>query len=387
MGTGSRGGSVRLVRTSATAPVASGHDDGGDEVALAGKLEDVQPAEILQFLAMSEKTGKLTFTTGTAEGLIVFRKGRIVYAASSSLRETFGSIVMSFGLISEDQLNQALLVQHRSRTDKRLGAILVDQDVLSTDALQRVLQHQVMQVLREMFAWDRGFFRFRNLDIEDSGEVEVDARDLLVDTPLDARSVALDAARRRDEADRDSGTTRSRAAAQLRAAETPDSGAPDHASIGALMGDVTAPLVTAETVREVFETASRVFSRGVILAVQGHSMRGLAQFGLAEGDDPPSQRVRRLWLPVDGPSVAAQVVTTGAAFRGAPGRNRWNEALFDVLGGGWPGEVVALPVTVAGRVVMVFYGDNEPDDLPVGSTTALEKQIAVVAASLVRTRI
>jgi hypothetical protein len=364
------------------AAVASGHDNGGDEVALAGKLEDVQPAEILQFLAMSEKTGKLTFTTGTAEGLIVFRQGRIVYAASNSLRETFGSIVMSFGLISEDQLNQALLLQHRSRADKRLGAILVDQGVLSTDDLQRVLQHQVMQVLREMFAWDRGFFRFRNLYIEDSGEVEVDARDLLVDTPLDARSVALDAARRRDEDDRDSGTTRSRAASRLRAAETPDAEAPGRSSLGALMGDVAAPLVTAETVREVFGTASRVFSRGVILAVHGHSMRGLAQFGLAEGDDPPSQRVRRLWLPVDGPSVAARVVTTGAAFRGAPDRNRWNEALFGVLGGGWPGEAVALPVIVDGRVVLVFYGDNEPDDLPVGSTTLLEKQLAVVAATL-----
>jgi len=355
-------------------------------VALAGKLEDVQPAEILQFLAMSEKTGKLTFTTGTAEGLIVFRKGRIVYAASSSLRETFGSIVMSFGFVNEDQLNQALLLQHRSRIDKRLGSILVELGALSTENLHRVLQHQVMQVLREMFAWDRGFFRFRNLDIEESGDVEVDARDLLVDTPLDAQRVALDAARHRDEEDRDSGVKRSRASARLRAAETSDPEAPDHASLGALMGDVAAPLVTAETVREVFGTASRVFSRGVILAVHGHSMRGLAQFGLAEGDDPPSQRVRRLWLPVDGPSVAAQVVTTGDAFRGVPDRNRWNEALFRVLGGGWPGEAVALPVIVEGRVVLVFYGDNEPDDLPVGSTTALEKQLAVVAATLVRTR-
>jgi len=32
----------------------------------------------------------------------------------------------------------------------------------------------------------------------------------------------------------------------------------------------------------------------------------------------------------------------------------------------------------------VFYGDNEPDDLPVGSTTALEKQLAAAAASLTK---
>ncbi|HQN97492.1 MAG TPA: DUF4388 domain-containing protein [Thermoanaerobaculales bacterium] len=355
-------------------------------MALAGKLEDVQPAEILQFLAMSEKTGKLTFTTGTEEGLIVFRRGRIVYAASSSVRETFGSIAIGFGLVDPGQLNQALLLQHRSRIDKRLGSILVELGVLTTDDLQRVLQHQVMQVLHEMFAWDHGFFRFRSLELEDSGEVEVDARDLLVDTPLDARSVALDAARLRDEEDRDAGATRPRAAGRLGSVETPDLEAPLHASVGALMGDVAAPLVTAEAVREIFEVAAKVFSRGVVLAVHGHSMRGLAQFGLADGDDPPSQRVRRLWLPVDGPSVAAHVVATGAAFRGAPERNRWNEALFEVLGGAWPDEGVALPVKIDHRVALVFYGDNEPDDLPVGSTMALEKKLAAVATSLVKSR-
>lgn len=351
-------------------------------MALAGKLEDVQPAEILQFLAMSEKTGKLTFTTGTQEGLIVFRRGRIVYAASSSLRETFGSIVRSFELVSEDELNQALLLQHRSRSDTRLGAILVEMGVLSKEDLHRVLQHQVMQVLREMFAWDRGFFRFRNLDLEDSGDVEVDARDLLVDIPLDTRSVALDAARQRDEENRGRGPLPPRAAARLADAETADAAEPAHANVDAMMADVAAPVVTAEAVRDIFETAAKVLSRGVILAVHGHSMRGLAQFGLAEGDDPPSQRVRRLWLPVDGPSVAAQVVANGAAVRGRPDRNRWNEALFEVLGGGWPDEGVALPVVVARRVVLVFYGDNEPDDLPVGSTAAIEKKLAKVAATL-----
>jgi hypothetical protein len=355
-------------------------------VALAGKLEDVQPAEILQFLAMSEKTGKLTFTTGTAEGLVVFRQGRIIYAASSSIRETFGSIVMSVDLVGEDQLHEALYQQHRSGTEKRLGTILVEMGVLSTDDLQRVLQHQVMQVLREMFGWHRGFFRFRNLEIDHSGDVEVDARDLLVDTPLDARSVALDAARRHDEDQRDIGMDSHPPSApiQLDDVETPDDGEPERSSLDALIGNVTAPAVTAETVREIFDTASRVFSRGVILAVQGHTMRGLAQFGLIDGDDPPSQRVRQLWLPVGAPSLASEVATTGKVWRGTPDHNRWNEALFRTLGGGWPAEGVALPVTVDARVALVFYGDNEPDDLPVGSTTMLEAQLAEVAKSLRR---
>jgi hypothetical protein len=327
-------------------------------VALAGKLEDVQPAEILQFLAMSEKTGKLTFTTGTEEGLIVFRGGRIVYAASSSLRETFGSIVRSFDLVTEDELNQALLPQHRSLSVKRLGSILVDLGVLSTDDLHRLLRHQVMQVLREMFAWDRGYFRFRNLELEDSGEVEVDARDLLVDTPLDARSVAIDAARRRDEEDRDSGATRARAAARLRDAESPDPPTPAHATLDAMMADVAAPLVTAETVREIFETASKVFSRGVILAVR-HTACAVWQFGLVEGDDPPSQQVRRLWLPVDGPSVAAQVVATARRF--AARRTRTAGTRRCSACSAAAGRTRALPCRSPWRAgwCWSFHGDND----------------------------
>jgi len=350
-------------------------------LALAGKLDDVQPAEILHFLAMSEKTGKLTFTTGTAEGLVVFRGGKIIYAASSSLRETFGSIVLSLQLVGEDQLNEALFQQHRSGTEKRLGTILVDMGVLSQADLQRALQHQVMQVLREMFGWKRGYFRFRNLELAGSGDVEVVARDLLVDTPLDARRVALDAARRHDEDARASDGPEERSVPDSLVDDAEDE-APEHSSLDALMRNVAAPAVTAETVRDIFDTASRVFSRGIILAVHGHSMRGLAQFGLVDGDDPPSQRVRQLWLPVDAPSLAACVVQTGEPWRGEPERNRWNEALFKVMGGGWPGEGVALPVAVRGRVALVFYGDNEPDDLPVGSTMSLEAQLAEVARSL-----
>jgi len=149
---------------------------------------------------------------------------------------------------------------------------------------------------------------------------------------------------------------------------------------------VAAPVLTAEKVREIFETATRIFSRGVIFAVRSHDVRGLAQFGLVEeeGDDPPSQRVRRLWLPLEEPSVISHVVSSGVAFRGSPSRNQWNEALFAELGGGWPAEGVAIPLVVRGLVVLVFYGDNEPDDLPVGSIAAVEAQFDEVAREMRR---
>jgi hypothetical protein len=352
-------------------------------MALAGKLEDVPAAEIMQFLAMSEKTGKLTFTTGTEEGLIVFRTGKIIYAASSSIRETLGSIVISMKLVQESELAEALQRQHRTGEEKRLGNILVEMGVISESGLQQALQHQVLNVLREMFSWDRGFFMFRNLKIKDHGEVEVDARDLIVEQPIDARKVALDAARQFDEEARDKPAEEAgKAHPVLDAVEETDNGQSEQAALGDMMGDVAGPTITAETVREVFDAASRVFDRGVIFTVHSHGIRGIAQFGLADGEEPPSQRVRRLWLPADEPSVISWAMTMSSAFRGRAERNRWNEVVFEVFGGGWPDESVAIPIITQGRVTMVFYGDNEPHDLPIGSTTDLEDKLKAIGGAL-----
>ncbi len=353
-------------------------------MALAGRLEDVPAAEILQFLAMSEKTGKLTFTTGTEEGLIVFRRGKIIYAASSSLRETLGSIVMSMKLVKPSELAEALKRQHKTGEEKRLGKILIEMGVLNHSDLHGVLQNQVLNVLREMFSWERGFFMFRNLQLADHGEVEVDARDLVVEQPLDARRVALDAARQHDEERRDQLPSEEQAPRTyvLDAADDGEAEEQEAAGLREVIGDLPGPSVTAEAVREVFEAASRVFDRGVIFAVHSHGIRGIAQYGLAEGEEPPSQRVRRLWLPVDEPSVISWAITLRSIFRGKAERNRWNEVLFGELGGQWPDESVAIPILINQRVAMVFYGDNEPHDLPVGSTTKFEETLRTVGANL-----
>lgn len=354
-------------------------------MALAGRLEDVPAAEILQFLAMSGKSGKLTFTTGTEEGLIVFRDGMIIYAASSSIRETLGSIMISMNLVSERDLVDALRRQHKTGEDKRLGTILVEMNALEPSDLQRVLHHQVLNVLREMFSWEHGFFRFRNLTLVDQGEVEVDARDLVVEHPLDARRVALDAARQHDEDLRDhsqAAADRPSKPALLDSVDDGIDGEPESAGLKEVMGDFNPPVVTAETVREMFDSAARVFDRGVIFAVQSHGVRGIAQFGLSEGDEPPSQRVRRLWLPVDEQSVVSTAINQASQFRGAVERNQWNEVLFDFLGGGWPDESVAIPVMVDERVALVFYGDNEPHDLPIGSTLQLEETLQRIGKGL-----
>ncbi|HSO24882.1 MAG TPA: DUF4388 domain-containing protein, partial [Chondromyces sp.] len=273
-------------------------------MALVGKLEDIPPGEILMILSDSEKTGKLNVTTGTQEGMIVFRGGKIIYAASSTIRETFGSIALTLQIVSSRQLEQAVQLQYRSHEDKRLGEILVELGAMRQEDVERVLAHQVSQVVREIFEWKTGYFRFRNLEIEEEGDVEVDARDFIAGSPLDTRSVALDAARELDETSRTEEAARARTEAE---AEEPA----EPTTLAELMAEVAGPALTAETIRDIFVVAAASLSRGVIFLVRDHSALGLAQFGLPDGDPPPSQRVRQLALPTDEYSLISTAVRDG----------------------------------------------------------------------------
>ena len=109
-------------------------------MSLVGKLEDLGLAEILQLLSVSEKTGKLTLTCRDGSGLIVFRKGRIIYAASNSAREAFGHILVCRKLIDEVMLTKALQLQHHSREEKRLGSILIEMKAVTAHDLEVVLR-------------------------------------------------------------------------------------------------------------------------------------------------------------------------------------------------------------------------------------------------------
>lgn len=340
-------------------------------MALVGKLEDMGPAEILIFLAESEKTGKLNFTTGTQEGMVLFRDGKIIYAASSSIRETFGSIALSLNIVSRRQLDQALLVQHKSREDKRLGEILVSYGAMTQADVQRILTHQVSRVVREIFEWETGYFKFRNLEVEHFGDIEVDAKDFMAGSPLDTRSVALDAARVQDE------TTRAR-----EPIEEEDDEAAEPTTLAEIMVDVAAPALTAEIIREIFEVAEKIFYRGVIFAVHDRSARGLAQYGLEDTILPPNERISNLWLAANEYSVISEAMRDHEIFRGIPDHVRGNLQLAQALGGEWPIEAVVIPMMIGDRVVLIFYGDNVPHNLPVGSTLPLEETLKSVGNRL-----
>lgn len=339
-------------------------------MSLVGKLEDVRLPELLQVLALGGKTGKLALTSRAAFGLIVMRRGKVIYAVCNGVRETFGHILVCRNLLDEATLVKALELQHRSREEQRLGAILVKMGALSADVVEAMILEQTAKVIAELFAWPGGFFRFDPAEIPDHGEVEVDARDFLAAEGVNAEQVAIDILLKLGDSE-----TAERVRGAVKGAGkvvAPTAGLEPAATLGSIVDGVHTPAFVGEVTLSFLREAARVVNRGVLFAVRRDDYVGMGQFGLSDEGEPADIRVRRLRVPLAEPSVLATAFATAAMYRGRLAATPANRHLVEQLGGETPREVVALPIHVQGRVAAIFYGDNLPSDARVGPTRGLE---------------
>lgn len=122
----------------------------------------------------------------------------------------------------------------------------------------------------------------------------------------------------------------------------------------------------------ILRFASELMNRAVILLVKDEEIVGLGQFGIEIQGESADIRVRNTRLPIAEKHVFNEALTSFAPYIGAPHKTDWNDSLFSQLGGVRPKEVFVGPLISEGRVVAVLYGDNLPDEKPIGDTESLE---------------
>jgi hypothetical protein len=318
-------------------------------VSLAGRLEEIELAELLHFLALNNRTGKVTLTRREAHGVVVVRLGRIVYAASSSIRETFGNILVCRGLVSPEALAAALERQHHTADGRKLGHILIEAGTISEDQLQDALRQQAGLVVQELCRWRRGYFRFEVTPVASAGDIGVDTEELVVTAGVATDQILLEAMTRMDEAGAEADRS------------TPCAIATGPPALS-LRGEVTFGLL---------RRASAVASRGLLLVVRGDEAQGAGQIGLdhlPQADD----LARSVRLPLTEPSVVAVAVDRREPWRGVVPRTPANERLLAHLGGCPPTEALVVPMILRGGVGLVFYGDDGGSGLALGPVDDLE---------------
>src|SRR5207247_11354932 len=141
-------------------------------MAIKGSLKEASLPDVLQLLALGQKTGCLSIADRSNFGYIYFDKGRICYASIVNRRDRLGDILVKHGKITEDQLDAAIHRQGKER-DKKLGQILVSQQVITQEDLERYMRVQIEESVYYLFTWTQGTFNFE-------AQVRPDQQDCLV---------------------------------------------------------------------------------------------------------------------------------------------------------------------------------------------------------------
>ncbi|MBI4392047.1 MAG: DUF4388 domain-containing protein [candidate division NC10 bacterium] len=337
---------------------------------LSGRLEQLGLPDVFQILHLSKKSGRLALTRREGAGMIIFRHGQILYAASDSVRDTLGNILVTQKALTEQQLLTALEEHHSGPEGKRLGTILVERGWITQEVLERAVREQIERVIHEFLTWETGFFRFEPLELADEGEITVDVQDFLLRSGLNPENVLLDGLKLLGE--RRKGGERPTAPGG-RAGEAP---AVNLTSLKQLLLEMRSPACTGEVSLMVLRYAAQHLRRGVLLMVRRDALTGLSQFGLSLPEGSPDERVRDLRVPLDAPSLLKDVVESQASFVGPIPKGKVHQRFLKQIGGLTPVDAVVVPMLVNGRVVVVFYGDNAPEKRPVGPADGLEVVMA-----------
>ncbi len=156
-------------------------------VGFRGNLKSVALPTILQILSTDNRTGVLHFEQGQTIRAICLKDGRIV-AASGRERQRLGQILSDRGLISQEQLEEAL--EKTKEEKKRLGEVLLDLGYINEDSLKELIRYQIQEAVLDISLWAEGDFEYRDC------QMEFDERGV---NDISTMGIVLEAAARKDE--------------------------------------------------------------------------------------------------------------------------------------------------------------------------------------------
>jgi hypothetical protein len=157
---------------------------------LQGNIERFTLPEVFQLIASSRKSGTLGIQKDDSIVMVYFKDGNVIYGYGP--RQTFhlGQLLKERGVISAQQLEEAIGVQAKTENSKRLGEILISRRFIDRTDLERVVKKQIEELLYSLLGWQAGSFKFYENQFPTDEEITVN---------LSVENVILEGLRRIDE--------------------------------------------------------------------------------------------------------------------------------------------------------------------------------------------
>lgn len=389
-------------------------------MSLVGRLEDLALPDIFQIISLSKKTGTLVVRSRRGTGMVVFKSGQVIQAGSDSIRDSLGNILVSQGMVDQEDL-AAALVRQKSSPDKPLGMILVETGATTSKIIEDVVRKQIEEIIYDLLAWEEGFFNFELGEIAPKDRIEIDTQDLLLKSGLSAEYLLMEGTRILDEKRKDQkkGAPFSQpspnASPAPRATPSVRRGAPEAplaprpapvqsprpspvtrasyepakeefrskieteepskqlTTLKSMFDELRFPTATAEVTLLILRYASEVVNRAVLFMAKKDEVRGLGQFGIElQSGKSPDQAVRNIRIPLSEPSLFRNVIESKRTYLGPLEASQQNSYFVNEAGGRKPDTVLAIPLIVDGKIALIVYGDNLPDQKPIRGVETLE---------------
>lgn len=354
-------------------------------MSLVGRLEDLALPDIFQIISLSKKTGTLIVRSRRGTGMVVFKDGQVIQAASDSIRDSLGNILVSQGMVTETSLSRALALQ-KGESEKPLGMILVEMGAVLAQTLETVVRKQIEEIIYDLLAWEEGFFNFELGEIAPKDKIEIDTREFLLKSGISAEYLLMEGTRILDE---------KRKGMRKAAAPAPKNPVSHHVSyepakeefrtrieteiprreiiaLKSMFDELRFPTATSEVTLLILRYASEVVNRAILFMVKKDEVRGLGQFGIELKNISADRVVRNIKITLKQPSLFLTVIENRRSYLGPLESNENNNYLINALGGVMPDMALAIPLVVDGKVALIVYGDNLPDQKPIKSIDALE---------------
>lgn len=151
-------------------------------MALRGNLRDFTITQLLNLINLAGKTGTLIVDGPSEQAHVAFRDGKLAYA---KIGKEDGSLAMVLHKANKINANQyrAILDRSGQMTDKELGLLLINAGYVSQEDILLNLQGYFTEVIRKLFTWVEGIFRFENemLPPEDRINVKLDLENIIIE--------------------------------------------------------------------------------------------------------------------------------------------------------------------------------------------------------------
>jgi hypothetical protein len=160
---------------------------GDDDLSIRGQIDTTSVPELMRSLLASRETGVLTFRNSEVTKSIYVKDGRVVYAASTNVDERLGEVLLLQGKITARQFLEA---SRMIRPGKRLGALLVEIEALQPEELVPAVEHQVKEILMELFGWTVGDYEMviKEQDPDNLVQLNISTENLILEGIRRSRS-------------------------------------------------------------------------------------------------------------------------------------------------------------------------------------------------------